>query len=232
MLRGHRSNLVIRKPLSKEPSCVILGAGGHARVIIETIQIIGEVGLVGVLDRDAKVGTQVGHLTVLGDDQWLAHARARGVNKFVVGVGSVGIAETRRNLFALGIKHGMEPVTVCHPRALISVSVELARGCQVLVGSIVNTGSRIGENAIINSGAVVEHDCDIGAHAHIACGAILAGGVKVGAGAHVGAGATVLQGIIIGDEAIIGAGAVVVKDVARNSTVIGVPARLFERKVT
>ena len=43
----------------------------------------------------------------------------------------------------------------------------------------------------------------------------------------VGANATILQGVTIGDNAVVAAGAVVTKDVAANTVVGGVPARLI-----
>jgi acetyltransferase-like isoleucine patch superfamily enzyme len=46
----------------------------------------------------------------------------------------------------------------------------------------------------------------------------------------IGSGAVIMGGIRIGRGAMIGAGAVVTKDVAENTTVTGVPARVFQKK--
>ena len=50
---------------------------------------------------------------------------------------------------------------------------------------------------------------------------------KVCRGASIGSGAAILCGITIGERALVGAGAVVTKDVAPDTTVAGVPARLL-----
>lgn len=211
--------------------CILLGAGGHARVLVDALRAAGGVELAGVLDSGVQTpGTSVLGVPVLGGDELLDGMKARGVSTFVVSVGSVGDASVRRRLFELGRQRGLKPLTVRHPAAVVSNAARVAEGCQLLASCIVNVGSVLGENVIINSGAIVEHDCEIGAHAHVASGAVLAGGVRVGTGAHIGVGATVRQGISIGAGAIVGAGAAVVKDVAAQTMVVGVPARNIERK--
>ncbi len=88
--------------------------------------------------------------------------------------------------------------TVIHPSAVIAPEVHIDDGVQVMAGAIVQPGSWLGENVIINTGARVDHDCTIDAHAHVAPGVTLSGNVHVGNGAHIGAGATVIQGIKVG----------------------------------
>lgn len=206
--------------------CVVLGGGGHAQVVIDVVQLNGAATLIGVLDADAgRWGCEIFGVRILGGDDMLGELRSRGASCFVVGAGSVGDPTVRRRLFALGLAHGLEPLTVRHPSAVCSVRAAIGRGSQILSGAILNAGSRLGQNVIVNSGAIVEHDCVVGDHAHIATGACLASTVQVGFGAHVGAGASVRQGTRIGDGAIVGLGAAVVRDVEAGTIVVGVPAR-------
>jgi UDP-perosamine 4-acetyltransferase len=203
-----------------------LGAGGHAKVVIEALLSKHEYHLVGLLDpNETLYGQKILNIPVIGSDEQLPALIQQGITKSFVGVGSVGNADLRRRLFMLGKAHRLEPLTIIHPQAVVSPSAHLGEGTVVFAGAVINAEARIGENVIINTGAIVEHDCMIGDHAHIATGARLAGAVTVGAGAHIGAGATVRQRIKIGENAVVGAGAVVVKNVVDGITVIGIPAK-------
>lgn len=206
--------------------CVILGGGGHARVLIDCLRESDLVEIEGVLDVDSSLhGQKILDVSVLGGDELLGGMAAGGVTHFVVGLGGVGNNGPRRRLFELGCSFRLTPLTVRHPSAMVSRWASIGPGCQLLPGSIVNAGATLGKNVIVNSGAIVEHDCIIGDHVHIATGAKLASAVHAGAGAHVGAGATIRQCIRIGEDSIVGAGAVVVKDIEPRVVVAGVPAR-------
>lgn len=208
--------------------CVILGGGGHARVLIDCMQAAGIADRLVILDQDgSRWGHEIQGVPILGGDDLLSQLVERGMRHFAVGVGSTGDNGPRRRLFELGVSLKSTPVIVVHPHAVCSRSASIGPGAQLFAGSIVNAGAAVGANVIVNTGAIIEHDCVVGDHAHIATGARLSGTVRVGFAAHVGAGATVRQCITIGDRAIVGAGAVVVDDVEPGSIVAGVPARPF-----
>ena len=210
---------------------MVLGAGGHAAVLVDTIQASGIARLHGILDPDSsRRGQDLLGVPVLGDDDLLPELAAQKVTHFVVGVGSTGNNRPRERLYQLGCSCDLKPLTVIHPGAFCSKRASVGAGAQLFPGSIVNTRATLGRNVIINSGAIVEHDCIIGDHVHVASGAVLASTVRVGKFAHIGAGATVRQLISIGEGAVVGAGAVVVHDVTDNAVVGGVPARVMERK--
>lgn len=207
-----------------------LGAGGHAKVVIEVIRLNGVYSVIGLLDPDAaKSGTEVDGVKILGADSLLPELFERGVKHAFIGVGTVGFSTRRRELFRKATELGFEIVTAIHPAAVVSKYASVGDGATIMAGAIVNPGSRLGNNVIINTGAVVEHDCEVGDDSHIATRACLAGGVKVKSGAHIGAGAIVRQDIEIGANAVIAAGAVVVKDVPDNVIVMGVPAKFYKR---
>jgi UDP-perosamine 4-acetyltransferase len=211
---------------SGEARCLILGGGGHARVLIDALQAAGSASGCAILDQDrSRWGEDVLGVPILGDDSLIPGLVRDGTRAFVVGLGSVGDNAPRRRLFELALSHGLEPLSVLHPSALCSRWARIGRGSQLLPGAIVNAGASVGDNVIVNSGAIVEHDCVLGDHVHVATGARLASGVRVGDGAHIGAGAVVRQGLVIGEGSLVGAGAVVVKEVAPRLVVVGVPAR-------
>jgi UDP-perosamine 4-acetyltransferase len=209
---------------------VVLGGGGHAAVLIETLRVAGQDIAKAVLDLDPDLwGTDILGVPILGDERQFPRLILEGADCFVTGVGSTGNNEPRRRVFASGIEHGLPPLTILHPTAYIAPSAQLGAGCQILPRAIVHTRARLGVNVLVNTGAIVEHDCVVGDHTHIATGAQLAGGVIVGEAAHIGAGATIRQGIRIGANALVGAGAVVVRDVPDGWVVAGVPARELKR---
>ncbi len=211
--------------------CVILGGGGHARVLIDLMRAAGLAEPHGILDADdARWGGDLDGVAILGGDELIPHLAGEGVIAFVVGLGSARDTGPRRRLFEIASEHGLEPLTLRHPTAVCSAAAQVGPGCQLLPGSIVNAGASLGANVIVNSGAIVEHDCAIGDHVHVATGAALASGVVVRPGAHIGIGAAVRQGIKIGDAAVVGAGAVVVRDVPAGAVVVGVPAAQLDSR--
>jgi UDP-perosamine 4-acetyltransferase len=216
---------------SKErPSLVGLGAGGHCKVVIEILNLLGQYEIFGLLDRDPELaGKTIQGVKILGDDSLLHQLAEQGIKSFFVGLGSAGDAKPRKTLFEKASEFNLDPVEVIHPRSVISASAHMGRGTQVMANAVINPSAIMGINNIINTGAIVEHDCILGDHVHVATGARLASSVKVGDMAHIGAGATVRQLINIGEEAVVGAGAVVVKDVPAGHTVIGNPAKRLKK---
>lgn len=211
--------------MSEGPRVLGLGAGGHARVALESLRAAGGYVVAGFLDpREDLWGTLIDGVPVLGGDDLLAGQFDEGVGLVFVGLGSADDTRPRRRLYDLAQTLGMGAVTIIDPSALVSSTASVHEGATVLPRATINAGSVVGENAIINTAAVVDHDCRIGAHAHVASGATLASGVQVGDGAHVGAGAVVRQGVSIGEHAVVGIGAAVVRDVEPETVVTGVPA--------
>jgi sugar O-acyltransferase (sialic acid O-acetyltransferase NeuD family) len=208
-----------------------IGAAGHAKVLIEILRARDQYDLVGLLDVAPELkGKFVLGVPVLGDDSLLPSLRQQGVRRFFVGVGSTGDASNRQRLYREGLTFEMEPVSLIHPSAIISPSVEMGKGSMIMAGVIINACVRLGDNVIVNTGAVVDHDCWLADHVHVATGACLSGTVRVGEGAHIGAGAVIRHNINIGPHAIVGAGAAVVRDVVASEVVAGVPARVLKRR--
>ena len=207
-----------------------LGAGGHARVVMEILHLNGDCRLIGLLDpREELWGTKIGETAVLGGDDLLPELFAEGVHHAFIGLGSVGDTSPRQSLFGKACRQGFSLISAINPQAIIAPSAAIGSGPTIAAGSVINTDAKLGDNVIINTGAIVEHDCLIDDHTHIATGARLAGEVSVGLGAHIGIGASIRNGIRIGREAIVGAGAAVVSDVPANAVVAGVPARVLTK---
>lgn len=214
------------------PRCVILGGGGHAKVLVECLResAVGEPA--AILDADRSLwGTELLGIKIRGGDDILPELFREGVLYFAMGVGSVKDNRPRKQLFEMAMAAGLRPLSTAHPSAVISPSAAIGEGTVLFPLSVVGAQAKIGKNVIINTGAIVEHDCVIGDHAHMATGARLAGGVRVAEAAHIGAGATVLQGLCVGQGAVVGAGAVVVRDVEPWTVVVGIPAKILRQQV-
>ena len=202
---------------------VILGAGGHARVIVSVLRAM-KLDVAGCIAPDAPDARWPSEIAWLGPDAVLA-SRDPMHTRLVAGVGGIHSNELRRRLFEQAKQAGFTFQTLVHPCAFVADDVEIGEGAVLMAGAVIQTGCRIGANAIVNTGAIVDHDCRIGAHAHVGPGACLSGEVSVGAGAHVGAGSSVIQGITIGSSALLAAGGVAVRDIPAGIVAAGVPAR-------
>lgn len=205
---------------------VVIGAGGHAAVVVDAVRGGGEHEPVACVDDDASLhGGSVLGVPIVGSLDQLGALRDEGATSFIVGVGGADDLSVRELLFGRGTESGSKPISIVHRTAIVGESVVVAGGSFIGAGAILGPRASVGVSAIVNSGAIVEHDAKVGDHAHVAPGAMLAGGVRVGSAALVGMGATVRQGVTLGDRAIVGMGAVVTKDVTAGAVVVGCPAR-------
>jgi UDP-perosamine 4-acetyltransferase len=205
---------------------VLIGAGGHARVLIEVLRARREK-IAGFVSNDPQNDAgEMGELPHLCTDEELLAAGPEGID-LVNGIGSTGKSDRRRRLFERFHEAGFRFATVMHPAAIMASDVVLGEGAQVMAGAVLQPGVVVGANAIVNTGALVDHDVRLGDHCHVAPGACVAGAVTIGEAAHVGAGSTVIQSVRVGDGALIAAGATVIRDVPAGIVVAGVPARAF-----
>ena len=203
---------------------VILGAGGHSKVLIDAL-LMQKAKILGVTDyQSEKKGKLILGIEVIGDDCMILDYKTDAIY-LVNGLGSVGIPTQRKHLFCKFTELGYKFVKVIHLSSAIANDAQIGIGTQIMAGAVVQAGCRIGDNSIINTKASVDHDCMISSHVHIAPGATLCGEVEVEECVHIGTGATVIQGIRIGKNSMIAAGAVVTQDVTSGATVMGVPAR-------
>jgi len=205
---------------------VVVGAGGHARVVISVLKSMDQYRIVGATDaRKCLWNTEIAKgVRVLGDDALLD--RFAPVDCCAaIGVGGSGIPAKRKTLYQMLVSKRFHMPPIIHAFTFVAPCAEVLQGSQIMAGAVVQVESLIGENCIVNTSASVDHGCRIEGHCHIAPGAVLGGEVHVGEGTLVGLGARVLPGIRIGKGALIGAGAVVAEDVPDWAKVAGILAR-------
>lgn len=204
---------------------VILGAGGHARVLIDLADMLG-LEIKGLTSRHHEVGTLIAGKPVLGSDRVLLEQEV-GEVELAIGFGTTEMSSVRKALFERMRDVGYQFVTLIHPSACVSGGAAIGEGSQIMAGTVLQTGVKVGENCIVNTRASLDHDVAVGDHCHIAPGVVCSGGVEVGHGSHLGVGSVVIEGINIGSSSMVAAGALVVEDLASGARVKGVPARSF-----
>nr|WP_320148053.1 acetyltransferase [uncultured Anaeromusa sp.] len=197
---------------------LILGAGGHAKVLLEAAEQMGLWSDFAFLD-DVASGNVHGY-PIVGSLKDAAALTAR-FHEAIVGIGN---NQTRMFWHDFLLENQYNIPSVIHPSSVISPSALLGKGCAVFAQAVVNADAFIGDSVILNTACSVDHDCVIEAAVHIAPGARLAGGVCAAKEAWVGLNSCVNVGLKIGRQAVVGAGAVVIKNVEEKTTVVGVPA--------
>jgi UDP-perosamine 4-acetyltransferase len=209
---------------------VIIGAGGHGKVVLDILRADGRFRPVGFVDNNPSLlDSYVCGLPVLGPINALPRLKRQGVRRAIIAIGDNRQRQRQRGELDAA---GFELVNVVHPTAFVSPRATLGRGVVVAPRASVVTEARIGDLAIVNTAAVVDHECEVGEAAHVAPGAVLAGRVRVGRGAFIGIGAKVIQCRSIGAFAVVGAGAAVIHDVPAGATAVGVPARVVKAAAT
>lgn len=208
----------------KNKPLVIIGAGGHAKTVLDTA-ICADTKIAGFLSARKCAGEQMNDVKILGGDELLDDPHFINRHRFIIGVGDQDI---RRTLHTVLVTHKASLATVVHPSCIVSSFSNIGDGSLLAAGSIVNSNVQIGQSCILNTASSIDHDCHIGDLCQISPGARLGGGVNCGSGVFIGIGAAVLPSINIGENAFVGGGAVVIQAVDSDTTVVGVPAKLIK----
>jgi len=195
---------------------VVIGAGGHAKVVISTLMAAGY-SVDSVLDDNpTKWGSEIMGYKIQGPISRL--------EEYKPAVIAIGDNKTRQAI-ALKMSH-LSWVTVVHPHSYVHPSVKIGLGTVVFAGAVIQPDTIIGRHSIINTGVTIDHDCHIGDFVHLAPGVNLAGDVSIGEGSFLGLGSGVIMGKSVGAWSIIGAGGMVISHIPPHSKATGVPAKV------
>lgn len=196
---------------------IILGAGGHAKVIADIIQKSGD-DLIGFLDDNMDLPETIMGYPYLGT---ITEAgKLKNDHSFIIGIGNNQIRKKIAEQLHLNW------YTAIHPHASIAMETTIGEGTVVMANAVINASSVIGRHCIINTAAVIEHDNRIGDFVHISPGATLCGTVCVGNMTHVGAGVVIKNNVSVCENTILGAGCTVINDIEKKGIYIGTPAKL------
>ena len=207
---------------------ILLGAGGHAKVLLDVLRLDQRT-VLGLVTPDLEKGSKSHGLKVLGDDEELKQYNPSEID-IVNGIGSLPFQQLRWRVGDKVRSWGYTLSKVIHPSAVISADVLLNEGVQVMAGCVIQTGCSIGRDSIINTGSVIDHDCEVGENTHIAPGCVLSGGVNVGMSGHIGTGTRIIQNIQVGEGTVVAAGTTLYKDADANM-LIKQPQTLREKRV-
>jgi len=203
---------------------VLVGAGGHAKVVLELVRAAGRFNVIGYVDGRGA-GSTLG-VPILGGDDCLPDLLRGGIRHAFVAIGDNRV---RRTVTERVLDLGFTIPAVVSPVAVVSPSAAVGPGAAVMAGVTVNAEAVVAEGAVVNTNASIDHDCVVGRFAHCGPGTHLAGNVVVEEGAFLGVGVCAIPRTRIGAWSIVGAGAVVIDDIPAGVTAVGVPARIIAR---
>lgn len=184
---------------------IIVGFGGHAKSVADSIRRQGIYEISGYTDSEDKNN----ELAYLGTDDCIEEIFKSGITNAVIGVGFLGKGNIRERIYEKLKKIGFSFPVVVDPSAIVSEDTVINEGTFVGKKSVINSGSVIGKMCIINTASIIEHDCVVDDYTHIAVGAVLCGGVSVGKRTLIGANSTIIQCRTVEDNSIIPAGIVI-----------------------
>lgn len=193
----------------------LYGASGHAKVIIEILELIN-IQVTGLFDDNPEITGLLDYKVRRFNPDLLKQ------ESLIISIGDNATRKKVAELFDDSIF-----IQAIHPSAVISKRASIGNGTVVMANATINSEAKIGSHVIINTCASIDHDCIIGDYAHISPNATLAGNVTIGEGAWIGAGAVIIPGVKVGKWSVVGAGAVVLKNVQDEATVVGNPTRIL-----
>jgi len=198
---------------------IVIGSGGHAKVIIDAINKSVGNNIIGLIDDFRQKGEMTMNIPVIGK---VVDVKNLTQYSFIIAVGSNhGRFSIYNKLIDLGLKY----INVIHPSAIIGNEVSIGDGNFIAAGTVINSGTEIGNHCVINTAAKIDHDNHIQDFVSIAPGVSLAGNVRVERGSFVGIGSCIIEKKTIGRQTVIGAGSVVTKDVGKFKVAYGVPCK-------
>ncbi|MDF2801702.1 MAG: sugar O-acyltransferase, sialic acid O-acetyltransferase NeuD family [Anaerocolumna sp.] len=206
-------------------SILLIGGGGHAKSIIDSLKLHDNIEMIGIIDTKDKYGQVIDGIEIIGSDEDLEYYYTKGVKQAFISIGSIGSPQIRVKVYETIKKIGYNLPNVIDSSAIISNNITLGEGNYIGKGAILNTGIKVGNNCIINTGCIIEHGCMIDDFVHIAPGSTLCGEVQIGQKTHIGAGTVIIQSKRIGKESVIGAGSVVINDINEHVKAYGSPCR-------
>ena len=207
---------------------VLVGAGGHCKVVIDIIKSTESYNVVGITDKAYGEEKLVLDIPIIGDDSILTELYNSGVKNAFVCVGALENIAIRDKIYNNLKAIGFNIPALLHKHALVSPYAKVHDGTCVMAGAIINPGAIVHEICIVNTGAIIEHDCKVQRNTHISPKACIAGGVEIGYNTHIGMGSSIIQSVHIGNNVIIGAGAVVIENIEDNVVAVGIPSKIIK----
>ncbi|WP_406683897.1 NeuD/PglB/VioB family sugar acetyltransferase [Seonamhaeicola sp. MEBiC1930] len=212
-----------------KPNIIIIGASGHAKVIIDIIERRGEYNIIGLIDSFKAIGSKVFNYRIIGHEKDIPSLK--NSYNFESAIIAIGDNWTRKIIFQkiIKIQPDLSYISAIHPDAIIGKNVKIGKGTVIMAGVIINSDAKIGEFCIINTKASLGHDSHLKNYSSLAPNSTIGGNVKIGSCTAICLSASVIQDISIGKHCIIGAGSLIIRDVQDNFKVFGIPGKIKEK---
>ena len=186
-------------------SLILIGAGGHARSLIDIIESNKEWEIYGLVGKEKEIGGNTFGYPIIGSDNDLQEIRKKCRNA-IISIGKIGKCNKRLKIEEIATEMNFTFPSIQSKYSIVSSNASIGNGTTIGHGAIINAGSKIGRNCIINTNALIEHDCIIHNHVHISTGVIVNGGCEIGLGSFIGSGSIIREGVKIPSNTVISAG--------------------------
>lgn len=203
---------------------IIIGDGGHARLVADIIEAAGKYSIAGYTSIDRTENRLYDH-PLLGDDSILPELLEKGLTNVAIGIGGYRDNHLRKEIFMKAKSLGFNIITAIHPAAVISTRSTIEEGSVIFPGVIINNNVQIGKNSIVATGSTIDHDTVVEDHVLVSAGVTVGATVRIREGALIALGAKIISGLEIGGNVILGAGSVAVKNCIDPGTYLGIPAK-------
>jgi sugar O-acyltransferase (sialic acid O-acetyltransferase NeuD family) len=204
---------------------IVIGAGGHCRVVLSLLALFDEKEVIGILDLQERLaGEVIMGSPVIGSTSCLETFHNRmNLDVYL----AIGDNTLRRTWWEKAKGLGLTLPNLISPHAIVDSTAHLGEANVICARAFIGPKATLGSNNLINTAAILEHETRIGSHCHFAPSSTVSGRSKIGDGTFIGAGATVIDNIEVAAGIMIGAGATLVSNINENGgTYVGVPARL------
>ena len=192
-----------------EKKIILIGGGGHCRSCIDVIEENGSFRIVGIVEQPGRIGKKsILEYPIIGNDCELSSFK-KLYDYALVTVGQTGSSSIRQNIFSNLKKSGFILPVIISPLAHVSKHATIGEGTIVMHQTVVNAGTQIGKNCILNTKSLVEHDAKVGNHTHISTSVVINGNVSIGSGCFVGSNAIIVHGVKLPDDYFFKAGVLI-----------------------
>lgn len=212
------------------PSLLVVGAGGHARAVLEAIRAEGRCSVVGLVDSFQPAGAErLGHPLLGGEADIPRLLDELGCDRVALAIGDNFQRAALWARIQQAAPHAQLTGAI-HPSAMVAPDVAVGAGTLILPGALIISGARLGQGCLVNTGASLDHDGEMADWSSLAPGVVTGGRVRIGARTSVGLGARIIQGVAVGTDSVIGAGALVLSDLPDRVVAYGTPARVIRSR--
>lgn len=204
--------------MSKE-KLLLIGSGGHANSCIDVIEQEGIFDIAGLVGHPNEVGSRHFGYEVVASDADL-ESLFLDFKFALVTIGHIESAKNRIRLYSQIKSIGFKVPSIKSKSAYVSEHAKIGDGTIVMHDVIINSGSVVGSNCIINTRSLIEHDVKVSNHCHVSTGVVVNGGVQIGSGTFIGSRSVIRDNLFIGDECLVGMGTILLHDLQSQTKIV------------